>query len=460
MLCVDLAEARTLWTREMKTLHNATFSPDGKLIATAEWEHGANLYDAATGKGLGTVPLAPSSQNERPTQVGFLPDGRLVVLTNLSFQKVWPPGPTGQGGGATPGLFSRLILWDPVARKEVRQATENVLFEGGSYAWTQLMGSGCMMQTLIEWSENGRSTRKTVRYTDPATGKATTAVELHKDDDSRFDFSPDGKTLLVMTVGRPPRLLDVTTGKTTATLDGHLRFVTAGAFSADGKLVATVSGTELSGYALAKLWPNSPPDGPAELVLWDARTGKPLVRYVYPTSEYDFNWVRFSPDGKYVVARTTDRRLVAWGRFPFRRPAIDERVGLPRLPEPTAAPPAGRPVWPASVPPARAGLVSESLDKLAETLPKSGRPSEQQVDALFLAALGRLPTDAERKRVLALVGEKPTTEKLRTVLEALTAMPEFDAHVKSLQRQLPGHGGFGSPPGPFAPPSNYPRPKD
>jgi WD40 repeat protein/DNA-binding SARP family transcriptional activator len=54
-------------------------------------------------------------------------------------------------------------------------------------------------------------------------------------------LSPDGETLAVVTRGTGVRLIDTTTGTTTAELVGHEAAVTGAAFSPDGSLVATVS---------------------------------------------------------------------------------------------------------------------------------------------------------------------------------------------------------------------------
>ena len=433
MVCVNLPTAGVVWQAEMKTLHNAAFSPDGKVIVTAEWEGGMGLFDAATGKRLDTV--SPGQGTERVNQVGFLPDGRIVVLANYWFYREEKPAGHKPGDPApvVQTLGYSLVLWGPTTKKEARLKSE-VLTYGNSNVWLWLLGRGLVMQKLQEFSENGLAVRKTVNYTDPVTGKTTATLEIHKDDDYRFDLSPDGTTLLVMTVGQPPRLLDVNSGKVKATLEGHKRFVTSGAFSPDGKLIATVSGSDLSGYALAKL-NGKVPDGPAELFFRETATGRVIAQYVYPTTQFDFTKVGFSPDGKYVYAITKDpEQVVAWGRLPFDRPAEPRKSGLPELPPVPLQQPA-TPIIPAT--PHGGLLLSDALDKLVEELPRSGRSSAQQIDALFLAALGRFPTAQEQKRLIDKYGGKITAGNLRAILTALVASPEYEAHVKLLQQRLP-----------------------
>jgi hypothetical protein len=440
MVCADLTAGKIAWQVEMKTLHTAGFSPDGRRIVTAEWEGGLGLFDAATGKRLET--LAPGRDGEKVAQAGFLPDGRIVILTNawsyreerLAGQKPDDPARVVQT------LRYSLIVWDPATGKEIRRTSEVLTYEQ-SNIWVWLMGKGLSLQILQEFSRDGRAVRKTVRYIDPVRGKSTPTLQIHKDDDYRLDLSSDGTTLLVMTVGQPPRLLDVATGKVKATLDGHKRLVTAGAFSPDGKLIATVSGSAISGYALAKL-PAPPPEGPAELVIWEADTGRVIARQEYSTAQFDFLHVGFSPDGKYVYAITKGQeQLVAWGQLPFDRPGPGKATGLPDLPPLPSQAPAKAPAAPT-----KGLLVSDALEKLVEELPRSGRTGAQKVEALFLAALGRFPTAVELKRVADKHGPNLSAASLRAVLAELVATPEFAAHVKSLQQRMPATGWWTQPP--------------
>jgi RNA polymerase sigma factor (sigma-70 family) len=441
MLCVDLATTDIIWRTRVNSLHNAEYSPDGKWIATAEWQDGANLYDPETGKQKVTH-FVGGANSERPGQLGFLPDGKVVVHTSSWSYREDKTRPKPDGSPTvTHTMPYSLIVWDPATRKEVQRTHETLKYED-SNVWQTLMGRGRRLVDLQEWSnDKGWAVKKTIRFTDPLTGKATEPLEIHKDDDLRFDVSPDGKTLLVRTAGQQPRLVDAVSGEVKATLKGHKRLVLGGAFSPDGKLIATVSGTDIGGYERAKLLPNIPDAGPVALLLYSTETGKELVRYEYPSGQYDFTRVGFSPDGKYLHAMTTDHRIVAWGQLPFKRPGADGAVGLPSLPEQEPAKPepgaaGGRAVAPAG------GLVADALDKLVESLPKSGRTAAQQIDAVYLATLGRLPTAAEVKAVGKKYATKTTAEALRGLLNDLVASPEFEAHAKTLHlRVRPGKRG-------------------
>ena len=154
--------------------------------------------------------------------------------------------------------------------------------------------------------------------------------------------------------------------------------MTGGAFSPDGKLIATVSGTALSGYDHAQM--TGPIlAGPAELIVWNAKTGKAIARQEFPTSELDFVEVHFSPDSKFLVALSREgqdrkeRKLVAFGQTPFNRSggkALNFPADLPPKPKSAAVAVKG-------------GIVSDPLDRLIDELAKSHKTVEVKVDALI-----------------------------------------------------------------------------
>lgn len=467
LVCVDLQNPKVIWYLPLKDHilpRSAAFSPDGKLLATAEADHGANLYDAETGTPIELFAVR-GEPGERPYQVEFLPDGKLVVLASQTFHTPDKDKPAPPAGAWLPhNTYSySLIVWDTATKKVVRR-TREVLNVGDSSASGQLLGSGHIFAHTRTWYEKSRPTKCLARFIDPLTGKSTPEIELERNEGRLLGLTPDGKTLLAMVPGKAPRLVDVATGKTTRSFEGHIRPVTAAAFSPDGKLVATVSG----GYPdrFSELFPNGMlPDGPAEVYLWNAATGERIARYQFPSSN-GFNTAQFSPDGNYLVVATGwagGDRTLAFGRLPFPRPKKGESVGVPLIPAPAVAKPpqpAPLPPTPAVVPPpAGGGLIADSLDKLAEELPKSNRPAAQQIDALFLAALGRLPTAAEVKKIADTYKTRLTADVLRKIIAEIVESPEFEAHVKTLAKRLEAKSAapkwMGGPfPGPF--PGTFP----
>jgi WD40 repeat protein len=405
------------------------YSPDGKLIACAEWNNGATIRDAKTWKILDHI--TPSGKNP-VSMAAFTPDGKQVAFYCWSWRGGFiPPNP------AQPITHYdyQLMLWDVAGKKElgwpaaaqVGPALTNFhqgMFTGRPYLFTR--------EDISD--DKGWSVSKTFTLTDITTNKTTRPIALDKDDDKLFDVTPDGKQILAMTAGQDPRLVDVATGKSGRSFGGHVRLITAAALSRDGKRVVTASGRRVDGSTAAKLKGGWPPDvGPTELRIHDVATGEVIAAY-RDDKLFDFTYVGFSPDGKFVWGQTADYQLMLWGRFP----AMPENatVNWPADPkQPGPFQPGGGPrVRPDAVP---VLPVSDALDKLVESLPKSGRTIDQQIDALYLAALGRFPTAAEQKKVAPLLGDKPTAERWKSVLDRLVQSPEFEAHVKTLQKRSP-----------------------
>jgi hypothetical protein len=429
--CFDRSTGKMDWQIDNSTIHSAKFSPNGRTIVAGEWQNGLNLYDATNGKSLYSFPTPGI---ERIWQTKFLPDGTVLYQQNAStLSAPWTVSYT-------------IVHWDPVARKEIRSFSDSIKYENGNM-WLWHRGEGFFLERLQNHG-TGTTTRKTVSYIDPMTGKATPTIDLNVNDDHLFDLSPDGKTLLVMTVGEDPRLVDTSTGKTKATLAGHKRLATAGAYSPDGKLIATVTGTEVSGFDRAKL-NGKVPEGPVELIVWNVATGKTIARSEFATSAMDFVEVRFSPDSKFLVAVSKDgkdgkgRRLVAFGDVPFGETGGAALV-FPKDEE-KPKPPAG----PGIV--ALPGAVSDPLDRLVEELAKSKKTTAEKVDALFLAALGRFASEREQKWVKDIHGDKLTADVLRKLLAEIAKSPEFEAHIKSLQNRQPPKPAF-----PLVPYPTYP----
>jgi hypothetical protein len=414
--CFDRASGKIAWLIDNTTIHDAKFSPDGKTIAAGEWQDGVNFYDAESGKKTHTLPAG----DERPWQIHYRPDGTVLYHTSWSSSSPAPPWT----------LKYSIVHYDPAAKKQLGKVSDTITYTTTN-PWLWHRGAGFAMERLQIFGANSTE-RKTVNFTDPITGKTTPTIDLHVND-LVFDVSPDGKTALVVTAGEQPRLIETATGKTVKRLEGHRRFVPAGAYSPDGKLVATVTGTDThSGWHGVQFYGTA--DGPTELVVWDAATGQAGARSEFAVSAMDFVDVRFSSDSKFLVATVKEgkdgkgRRLVAVGAVPFGETGGAELkflLGEEAKPKPPAAVGATGP------------LVGDPLDKLIEELAKSRKTTAEKVDALFLAALGRFATEREQKWVKDAYGDKMTADVLRKLLAEIAKSLEFEAHIKSLQKRSP-----------------------
>ena len=106
-------------------------------------------------------------------------------------------------------------------------------------------------------------------------------------------YSPDGSMLALATY-REVRLTDPT-GKTVATLGGHVEQVRAVAFSPDGKRLAAAGGL---------------PGRKGEVKVWDVAARKEIVAF---NGHSDCIYtVAFSPDGKTLATAGYDRMIYLW----------------------------------------------------------------------------------------------------------------------------------------------------
>jgi Tol biopolymer transport system component len=142
--------------------------------------------------------------------------------------------------------------------------------------------------TSVAFSPDGktlaaRAANDQVRLWDVASRRATFTFAS----DYGVTFSPDSKTLV--TTGVPDgavRLWDVGTGRSRATLTGHIGGILV-AFSPDGETLATASGFAGDDY-----------DNPVRL--WSVATGKLTASLAGPTNGVQS--MAFSPDGKALAA--------------------------------------------------------------------------------------------------------------------------------------------------------------
>ncbi len=299
------------------SIHDIAFSPDGKTLATAEWFSGILLRDPQSGKVRAT--LKPDSDLGAVTAT-YLPDGKLAAYC-------W------RSGGAGQAMREQLAVWDPTAKEQIGWPATGRTEANGQMIRRRFASAGQLLSVETKRLD-GYVVYRSVASTDPATNKVGPTVKLDMDDDHVLDASPDGRTLLVFNLNRQPRLVDVATGQSRLMLMGHRQTVTCGAFSPDGKRIATASGSSRMTNLLPGFIP--PSNTPTEIILWDAATGQKVAVYRDPTTIHDFTNIAFSPDGKYILALAAAEppsqkerkggRMVLWGQFPKTPPTEVERL--------------------------------------------------------------------------------------------------------------------------------------
>ncbi|HUK99794.1 MAG TPA: caspase family protein [Nitrospirota bacterium] len=284
---------------------SAVYSPDGMHALLGSIDETASLWDISTGSKimkLGSAAFIPGGPHR--CLPSFSHDGRYVLLRSnkqKTFQ-LWNVGSgkeirtfSGRQSWVSAVAFSpddkyalsggydkTLKLWEVETGKEVKE------FSGHS-------GFG-QMPVFLDYSPDGKyavsaSWDRKVRLWDISTGE-----EIRTFDSSANSvvFSPDGKSILSGGISgdNTVKLWDIFTGNELKTFRGHSKWITAAAFSPDGK------------YAISG-------SGDATLKLWEVSSGKEMKTFRGHMEGYTItNWVTppgvlsatFSPDGKYIMS--------------------------------------------------------------------------------------------------------------------------------------------------------------
>jgi WD40 repeat protein len=303
-------------------LLDASFSPNGALLATAGADGTVRLWDTATGRPNGPFSAILTGHNRAVNAVAFSPDGRLLASAgDDATVRLWdtatgrPNGPfrailTGRNGAVNAVAFSpdgRLLasagddatvrLWDTATGLPHQAPLAGSSGHAGSVNAVAFSPDGRLLASA------GDDT--SVRLWDTGTGKLHgKPLEGHVDRVNGLAFSPDGGLLASASADGTVRLWDVITGRAHGDrLTGHKGAVTAVAFSPDGTLLASAGADRA-------------------VRLWDSATGRshgePLVGH-----DGSVTAVAFNPDGRSMASASTDGTARLWevaDTYSVRRP--------------------------------------------------------------------------------------------------------------------------------------------
>ncbi len=258
-------EIKTTFEGHRKRVTSVAFSPDGKMLASGDFDGVIWVWDIDTGE---------HRQIRTPDKivdgVMFSPDGRTLVSSRRENRR------------------EDVRLWDVATgefkvRLEDTTGTDNIVFNSDG---TLLYGAS----------------RTELRLWDPDTGKITMRLGIKGSHMTRPVFSPDGKTIATgggnnYTV----QLWKLQTGQLKNTLVGDPKYV---------KMIVISGGVpKLVDYATKRVESIAfSPDGRIlavssdnEIIFWDPGTGE---RKATLTGKGSFYRLLFSPDGRTLAARS------------------------------------------------------------------------------------------------------------------------------------------------------------
>ena len=268
------------------------FSPDGKTIASGDWDNVIKLWDAASGKFKQTL----TGHSSTISSVTYSLDGKTIASGSLDGIKLWDAdsGTLRQTlNGHTYVVIS--VAFSPDSRTVASGSVDKTI-----KLWDAM--SGTLKQTLTEagevrsvaFSPNGKmlasGSDKTIKIWDTTDGSLMQTLAGDKYVNS-VAFSPDGKTIVSGSQDETI-IWDMEKGILKQTFKNRGGGVLEAAFSPDGKLIASGN---VGWYVIE---------------IWDVESG--ILKQTLEGHEDGVWSVAFSPDGKMIASGSKDKTIKLW----------------------------------------------------------------------------------------------------------------------------------------------------
>lgn len=238
----------------------ATFSPDGKYLATADGDGIAHIWDAGTGEELHAL----KSHRDEIYHIEFSPDGSRLVTVS-------PDG--------------LAIIWDVLTGEKLL-----TLSEDSALYWVVFSPDGSRI-AIANYDDGW------VSIWDAVTGERLRTLVHPNIKVESVSYSPDGRRIVTTSNDHIVRIWDANSGKELLTLYGSTSSATNAAYSPDGTRIAAVVQNN-------------------QIRIWDADTGQELLTIA--GHSLDVLNVAFSPDGDHVVTASRDGTARIWNVSPSR----------------------------------------------------------------------------------------------------------------------------------------------
>jgi tetratricopeptide (TPR) repeat protein len=254
------------------------FSPDGKALATAGYDHHVHLWDTTRGQQIGD----PIRLSEIVTSVAFSPDGHKLAATVHSM--------------LVPATLSLINASDSLSKREPIHRT----LPGTRRNW------------LCQFTPDGQTvivrTEQTFQALSAHTGEPRGPLLHERAGIYLLLAAPDNQTALLGRYDGVAQLVDLKSGESVSRAMPHPDLMMSAAFHPDSDNNTIVAGLR---------------DGTAWL--WDARSGRSLGPPIVHGSPVDA--VGFRPDGQTFVTVGTDGSARVW---PVPQPIVGEVALLRR----------------------------------------------------------------------------------------------------------------------------------